>query len=303
MSWCQCYQMLWWSVEGVIVVTLAYVSYIVLCKKPRNTNLESEVVLITGGAQGLGKAFAKTFAALGATVILWDRQSEKLYETKLELEEQGANVEVAELDLRDVALIRAAAKEIDGRVTVLVNNASVASVKPFLELTDEQIDNTFKVNVAAHFYTARAFLPAMMKKNKGCIVTICSVLGHIGAKDLTDYCSSKAALVGYHESLVMELSVIAPEISTIIVQPATLDTTMFEHAINPPFLSYTKATDVASSVAHVLLDGYPGKYTTLTIPALFHAIPIYEALPTALKVWLMHVTDTVNGLRNVKGTQ
>ncbi|KNC77804.1 hypothetical protein SARC_09743, partial [Sphaeroforma arctica JP610] len=267
--------------------------------------LDEEVVLITGGAGGLGKSIAQHFGALGATVVLWDHNLSLLAETRDQLKNDGIKVEAVFLDLRDKDSIKDCAEHLQKRrdVTVLVNNAGVASVKPLLELTDEQISSTFDVNVLSHFHTVRAFLPAMMRRQKGHIITIASVLSHIGARNLTDYCSSKAAVSGFHEALAVELSVTAPAISTTIVKAATLTTAMFEGTKTPPGISAIDPEDVARAIVDTVLAVSAGCSTTLILPALFYTWPVYAALPTGVKVWLMHITGAVQSLSDVTGTQ
>ena len=88
-----------------------------------------------------------------------------------------------------------------GDVTMVINNAGVVSGRPLIQCSDESIQRTFDVNVLAHFWIIKAFLPAMIEKNSGHIVNIASAAGLVGAAGLVDYCSSKFAAVGLHESL------------------------------------------------------------------------------------------------------
>jgi all-trans-retinol dehydrogenase (NAD+) len=94
-----------------------------------------------------------------------------------------------------------------GPICILVNNAGVLSGTSFLDTPDENIIRTFEVNVLAHFWTIKAFMPDMIVNKKGHIVSIASIGGHIGADKMVDYCSSKFASVGLDESLKVELKV------------------------------------------------------------------------------------------------
>lgn len=93
-----------------------------------------------------------------------------------------------------------------GDVDILINNAGIVTGKKLLENTEKGIERTFAINSIAHAYTIRAFLPSMMQRDKGHIVTIASVAGHMGIGGLSDYCGSKFAAVGLDESVRMELS-------------------------------------------------------------------------------------------------
>lgn len=93
-----------------------------------------------------------------------------------------------------------------GDVSILVNNAGVVYTSDLFATQDPQIEKTFEVNTLAHFWTAKAFLPAMMNNNHGHIVTVASAAGHTVVPFLLAYCSSKFAAVGFHRGLTEELA-------------------------------------------------------------------------------------------------
>lgn len=92
-------------------------------------------------------------------------------------------------------------KEDIGSVDILINNAGVVSGKNFLDIPDEKIELTLKVNTLAHFWTVKAFLPDMVKKNSGHIVTVASVAGNLAGCAMSDYHASKFANVGFDLAL------------------------------------------------------------------------------------------------------
>ncbi|KAJ8946337.1 hypothetical protein NQ318_004227 [Aromia moschata] len=104
-------------------------------------------------------------------------------------------------DSEDVYRIAKKTQEAVGDVTILINNAGVVSGHLLLNTPDHLIKRTFDVNVIAHFWTVKAFLPKMIEKNHGHIVTIASMAGYVGVHKLVDYCSSKFAAVGFDEAL------------------------------------------------------------------------------------------------------
>ncbi|KAK0171477.1 hypothetical protein PV327_011239, partial [Microctonus hyperodae] len=93
-----------------------------------------------------------------------------------------------------------------GQISILVNNAGVVNGKKLMDMSDELMSRTMNVNIMAHFWTAKAFLPSMMEKNEGHIVSVASLAGHVGVPKLTDYCASKSAVIAFNEALRMELA-------------------------------------------------------------------------------------------------
>jgi all-trans-retinol dehydrogenase (NAD+) len=112
-------------------------------------------------------------------------------------------------------------------VDIVVNSAGVVSGKPILELTDEQIERTFDVNTLALYWTCKAFLPGMVERRRGHLVTIASASGLIGVAKLADYSASKWAAIGFDESLRVELKKLAPQVRTTVVCPYYVNTGMF----------------------------------------------------------------------------
>ncbi|XP_062850093.1 epidermal retinol dehydrogenase 2 isoform X2 [Trichomycterus rosablanca] len=118
-----------------------------------------------------------------------------------------------------------------GDVTILINNAGVVTGKKFLQCPDNLIEKTMEVNSLAHFWTYKAFLPAMIAANHGHVVSIASSAGLIGVSGLADYCASKFAAVGFAESMALELHALGCNgVKTTIVCPFFINTGMFEGA-------------------------------------------------------------------------
>lgn len=176
---------------------------------PRKKINESDVILITGAGMGLGRAIAHEFVKEGANkLVLWDLNGDALEETKKQLTSLGANVWTYVIDITNRQKVYSLARQVEndvGTVTYLVNNAGVVSGNLLQELNDDSIERTFAVNAISHYWTLKSFLPKMINNNYGHIVTIASLAGHTGFPYLTDYCSSKFAAVGTHESLKLEL--------------------------------------------------------------------------------------------------
>lgn len=188
------------------------------------------VVLITGGGSGIGRLMALDFAERGARVVIWDRNQGALKLVEEEAAGKGLAIRTMICDVSDrEALYRQAEilnKEM-GPPDILINNAGIVSGKPMLETPDDLIEQTMRVNVLALFWTAKAFLPAMIRRNSGHLVTISSAAGLVGVRGLVDYCASKFAAYGFDESIRMELRRVKSKVRTTVVCPFFIDTGMF----------------------------------------------------------------------------
>ncbi|XP_062401633.1 retinol dehydrogenase 10 [Sardina pilchardus] len=202
--------------------------------RPRTKDIEGELVLITGAGGGLGRLFALEFVRQGTEVVLWDVNAESNEETAKLVREAGGTAHTYTVDVtnRDTVykmadLVR---KDLGRDVTFLINNAGVVAGYRLLDCPDDLVERTLKVNCHAHFWTVKAFLPQMKANNHGHIVTVASVLGLFATAGVEDYCASKFAAVGFHESLAHEL--LTEEeydgIKTTLVCPYLIDNDMFD---------------------------------------------------------------------------
>ncbi|XP_075058898.1 17-beta-hydroxysteroid dehydrogenase 13-like [Mixophyes fleayi] len=170
--------------------------------------VSGEIVLITGAGHGIGRVTATEFAKLHSVLVLLDINKNGIEETAAECKQIGATVYTYVVDCSKRENINAAADKVKkevGDVNILINNAGVVFCADLLSLEDHQIQKIFDVNILAHFWTTRAFLPSMMRSNHGHIVTIASSAGIIGVAFMVDYCSTKFAALGYHKALRAEL--------------------------------------------------------------------------------------------------
>ncbi|KAA1122152.1 hypothetical protein PGTUg99_030213 [Puccinia graminis f. sp. tritici] len=188
-----------------------------------------QVVLVTGGSEGLGRVLVETLLLKHITVIVLDI---KPFSDR-DQEEEG-DLKFYQCDVSDPQAVEKAAIQIRkevGSPTIIVNNAGIVHGKSLLELEPDELQKTFAVNVFAHFYLYKAFLPDMIKRNSGHIVTMASILGHVGVSRVADYCASKAAAILLHQSLREELHSVhhAHGIHTTLVCPGLMNTKMFEN--------------------------------------------------------------------------
>ena len=246
------------------------------------TTISTKHVVVTGGASGIGRLVAGQMAALGASVTLVDKDSAGLLRAESELCAAGGDARTAVCDVGDKAAVAAAADEIvsaAGPVDILVNNAGVVSGRLLLDLTDEQIERTFRVNTLALFWTTRAFLPGMIERGFGHVVTVASAAGLIGTCRETDYAASKHAAIGFNEALRMELHRLAPGVHTTIVCPYYIDTGMFSGVRTriPLLLPILKEEQVAARIVRAVQLNRP----QVQMPWMVRTLPLTRLLPVA----------------------
>jgi all-trans-retinol dehydrogenase (NAD+) len=244
------------------------------------TSFRGATVLVTGAASGLGAGIAFAAAERGARIVGWDRDEARLHDVISEICRIAPGSEGYALDVTDRAAVAAAARQVHseiGPVDVLFNNAGVISGKLLSELTDEAIERTLAVNALALFWSTRAFLPGMIERGRGHVVTLASAAGLVGVVRQTDYSASKHAAVGFAESLRYELRRYAPQVHTTLVCPFYINTGMFDGAKSRlpwllPILDESKV--VAKIIKAVERDR-----RQLLMPPAVALLPVMRALP------------------------
>lgn len=240
-------------------------------------------VLITGAASGLGRGMAERCGALGARLILLDIDGDGLDALAASPALAAATVHTFTCDLsdrHDVARVAAQVLAACAHVDVLINNAGIVSGRPLLELSDEQIESTFAINALALFWTTRAFLPHMLARDSGHIVTVASAAGIAGTARLTDYCASKFAAVGFDESLRLELRAAGSRVLTTVVCPFYTNTGMFSGASTrfPALLPILEPEYVIERVLRAVARGR----RRVVLPRFVNAAFLMRLLPVAL---------------------
>lgn len=197
---------------------------------PRKVDWQDEVVVITGGVGGLGGCLAEIFALRGVGVGVLDVAvgGEK---SAVRDGEEREGVRYYHCDVGSSSQIESVWARVGedlGTPTILINNAAVVNACSFLRQTNEDVESTFRINTLSHYHLSRFFVRGLLAKRAGgTIVTVSSVLAHLGAAQLSAYTASKAALLAYHASLTGELAATAPQIKTVLVATGQLDTQLF----------------------------------------------------------------------------
>ncbi len=244
----------------------------------RRVPLTGARVLITGAGSGIGRRMALGAAERGADVVIWDMNAEAAGRVALEITAAGGSASAAALDVTDSTAVGAEALAA-GPVDVLINNAGVVTGRRLLEASEAQIRRTFEVNALALYWTTRAFLPGMLERGRGKVVTIASAAGLIGVAKQTDYSASKWAAFGFTESLRAELRKDRAPVSTLVVAPYFIDTGMFEGVQTrfPLLLPILQERDVARRV----LDAIESGRQQLIMPPFAALTPAMRVLPVA----------------------
>ena len=163
---------------------------------PVTTN--SSTALITGGTSGIGRAAANKLAQLGIHVLVVGRNAERGKKTIEEIRALGGKADFISSDLQDAASARAVAQRAvelgNGHVDILINNAGIYPFGPTQEMTEEQFDRVFSVNVKAPYFLVAELAPLMASRGKGAIVNLSTMVADYGAPGMSLYGSSKAAI-------------------------------------------------------------------------------------------------------------
>ena len=247
------------------------------------TSFKNKVTLITGGACGLGRLVAQKIAARGSHVVLWDISDETLARTAAEISGAGYKATTYHCDVSDRDMVYGLAEKVKkevGKGDILINNAGVVSGRPFLECTDEQLERTLRVNVLAHFWTVKAFLPDMVQTNSGHIVTVASAGGIVGSSRLVDYAASKFAAFGFNEALRAELKKQRLKIRTTVVCPYFMRGEMFA-GVETRF-SFLLPILEAETVSERIVKAIAWKKQQVIMPPLVYATWPLRLLPVSI---------------------
>ena len=170
--------------------------------------LQNKVAIITGGAQGIGKATALKFADEGATIILWDVNEEKGSALAKEIKERNVKVHFTKVDVTKLESTENAAKEaveLFSTIDILINNAGITRDASLAKMTAEQWQQVIDVNLTGVFNCTKAVIPFMIEKKYGKIVNTSSVVGLYGNFGQTNYVATKAGIIGMTKVWAREL--------------------------------------------------------------------------------------------------
>jgi 3-oxoacyl-[acyl-carrier protein] reductase len=214
-------------------------------------DLDGKLAVVTGGAQGIGRAVAERFIASGAQVVLWDRD-----QALVEATAQAIGATGVAIDVTDAAAV-AAAVEAQGRIDILINNAGIAG--PSVKTWDYPIDTwrqVIELDLNAVYYCCRAVVPGMIARNYGRIVNVSSIAGKEGNPNASAYSAAKSGVIALTKSLGKELA--GHDIAVNCITPATAKTRILEQISQEhidymlsriPRARFLKVEEAASMVA------------------------------------------------------
>jgi len=202
------------------------------------------LAVVTGASRGIGRAIALRLATTHDILAL-ARTKPALDKLSAEVQRLGATCRVAAVDVSDAPAVAKALTDVDAQV--LVNNAGVGSMKPFLELTPVEWNSMVDVNFNALYHVTRALLPAMIARKRGHVVIIGSIAGRSAFVGGTCYAATKHAAMAFAECLMLEVRNQGVKVS--IVSPGSVATD-FSPRNDPGWM--LSPEEVAESVAHVI---------------------------------------------------
>lgn len=254
------------------------------------------MAVVTGGSGGIGAFVVKGLASKGVKVAVVDIQplSDDL--------RTSANVYYYHCDITsrdEVKKTGEAIRSALGSPSILVNNAGIGNGHKILDATPERLRAIFDVNLISHWYTVQEFLPDMLARKKGHIMSTASMASFLGVAGMVDYCATKVGLLAFHEGLVQEIKYRynCPEIKTTIVHPGWTRTRLIDRVANDlkkagaPILEPKMVGDI---MVKQILDVKSGQIILG---------PSFASMLRGIPTWLQErVRDKSSGFAKVRAT-
>lgn len=242
------------------------------------TKIKNRCVLITGGASGIGKLIAKRCLKKRAyRVILWDINEKALLKTKSQFANLGYSVDTDVVDVANLEDIQRAARRVQDTYTtvdILFNNAGIVVGKPFLEHSHRDISKTIGINTLALMHITKEFLPEMVAQGEGHIINIASAAGLIANPDMSVYASSKWAVIGWSDSLRLEMERDNSGVQVTTVMPSYIDTGMFD-GVKPPLLTPTMTPEY---IVDKIMEAVRDNEIILQEPFMVKSLPLLKGV-------------------------
>jgi NAD(P)-dependent dehydrogenase (short-subunit alcohol dehydrogenase family) len=236
-----------------------------MAKAPRS--LAGKIVAITGGARGIGRATATALVAQGARVALGDIDAAMAEQTAAEL---GSGTLGLALDVTDRASFDAFLREVESRLgplDVLINNAGIMPIGPFVAETDTTADRMIDINLKGVIFGSKLALERFLPRGRGHLVNIASVAGKGGFPGGATYCATKHAVVGLSEAIRAEVR--STDIDVSIVMPVGVNTELYSGVPATRGIKLAEPQEVADAIVEALQTGRVDVYIPRSLHTLF----------------------------------
>ena len=247
-------------------------------------------VLITGGASGIGRIMGAMALEKGAaTLVIWDINQANIDSTIAELTPKGKVVGYC-VDISDESAVVATAKAVKeqvGDIDILINCAGIiTSNKTFDKCSTEEIHRTMNINTLAPMFVARAVLPDMLRRNRGHLCTIASAGGMLSNPKMSVYAASKWAVIGWSDSVRIELEQINSRVKVTTIAPYYIKTGMFD-GVRSPIVPLMKPQYAARQIIRAIERNNRVKVITKLIPFPLHFVRFMQGiLPIKAFDWI-----------------
>ncbi|WP_416769412.1 SDR family oxidoreductase [Pseudomonas sp. RHF3.3-3] len=229
---------------------------------PEDLDFSGRHVLVTGGAQGIGRAIVEAFALRGAHVVIADLRLPQARELADEWQARGCRVEALYVDLANASAVFELVAKLQ-QLDILVHNAGYFPLTPFAEITPAMLERTLAVNLSALFWLTQAALPLFRRQGRGCVLVTSSVTGpRVAYPGLSHYAASKAGVNGFIRNAALELA--ADNVRVNGVEPGMIATPAMDNlgdaqqsaaiASRVPLGRLGQAADIAAAMLFLASD-------------------------------------------------
>jgi all-trans-retinol dehydrogenase (NAD+) len=265
-------------------------------------DFRGQKVLITGGASGIGKIMVRKALERGAkAVVIWDLNSQGMEIVKKEFSALEGEIFCYQVDLsmeNEIAAVGALTNAEIGGIDILINNAGIVVGKYFHEHSSLEINKSMQINALALMYITNVFLPQMIRNNHGAICNIASQAGLIANPKMSVYCASKWAVIGWSDSLRLEMKQLGKHISVTTIMPYYINTGMFDGVKSPiiPILDPEKATSR-------IIKSIENRKAIMAMPLPYWFVRLAQGiLPVGIFDWVMeNIFGVYKSMQDFKG--
>ncbi|MFA6456876.1 MAG: SDR family oxidoreductase [Bacteroidota bacterium] len=245
------------------------------------SSFKNSTVLITGGASGIGKLMGSMAIDKGcSTLILWDINQQQLAETVKEFSTRLKNVKGYSVDVSNLEQVRTTAQNVltdSGPVDILINNAGIVVGKYFHEHSHTDIDRTMSINADALMHITLEFLPSMLQRRSGHVVNISSAGGMVGNPRMSIYAASKWAVIGWSDSLRLEMERLNTNVKVTCVTPYYISTGMFDGVTSSIFVPI----NTPEPTVRKIIRGIEKNKLHIRMPLIVYTLQLFKGiLPT-----------------------